>query len=366
MNLKKLHLYQFRNYQNVSLSFHDNGIHILSGKNAQGKTNIIEAIYFLAHLRSFRTPVLESLIQEGRDSFFIEGALKTQDRNEDLKVIVTDKKKHLYRFNKSIPTFSSFIGICNAILFSPDDMMIFNASPKDRRKFIDLELMKLSSSYTKDLSEYQKLLKSRNAALKQERIDFTLIDIFTEKMIRLQNQIITSRNAFIKELVENTREVYPFFSDKEEVMDIEYHTFVDLNRDLILQMEDFYKENKVKEKFTKVTSGGIHKDDITFLLNGKPVSQSASQGQKRSFLLALKLGLARMIKNTIGEYPILLLDDVFSELDENRQKQLLENLPEDMQIFITTTEIPNIKDYKQRFEIFYVENGEISKEEHSE
>lgn len=359
MNIKKLKFYHFRNYDKASFSFEENAIHVLQGKNAQGKTNIIESIYFLSLLRSFRTNKLAHLIKHDDPSFIIEADVESKGKIEELKVVVSDSKKQLFRFNDPVAKYSSFVGIVNAILFCPDDMTLFSDSPAMRRKFIDMELIKLSRSYTSTLSHYQKLLKQRNQALKQPYVDRSLIEVFTRQMINDQKVIIRQRSHFLKELMEKVRELYPFFSNDQERMDAKYETFVSDPE----EMEEKYTKSLEKDIQYKTTSLGVHKDDFIFSLDGIPVVQCASQGQKRSVLLSLKLGLAQIAYEKGGQYPILLLDDVFSELDEDRRKKLIDMLPENMQIFITSAE-PIPKDWFDRPVRFYeIENGTVKEEE---
>ena len=358
MNVEKLTCFHFRNYETMSFSFTPKCIHFLYGKNAQGKTNLIEAIYFLSHLRSFRTNQMDSMIMHGCNEFCVQAIVESNNRKEELKVIVDHQKKHLFRFQNSVKKYSDFIGIENAILFCPDDLLLFTSSPKNRRRFIDMELMKLSRTYTSTLSSYQKLLKQRNQALKPNKVDECLVHIYLDQMIDVQSVIIKQRNEFIHSLMKKARELYPFFSNEKEEIEAKYMTFISLDGDMKVHMKEAYEKAFEKEKKYHQTLIGIHRDDILFELNGKPVCEVASQGQKRSFVLALKLGLAQIIYEKSGQYPILLLDDVFSELDDLRKRQLIEKLPRDMQIFITTTERLNMH-WNREVRFYDIEQGRI-------
>lgn len=365
MNIRKLKFYHFRNYDKASFSFDENTIHVLQGKNAQGKTNIVEGIYFLSLLRSFRTNKLAHLVKHGEASFVIEADVESKGRIEELKVAVSDSKKQLFRFNDPVAKYSSFVGMVNAILFCPDDMTLFSDAPAARRKFIDMELIKLSKSYTATLSHYQKLLKERNQALKQPYVDRSLLDVYTRQMIQDQKIIISQRHRFLDELMEKVRTLYPFFSDGQERMEARYETFVSIEEDdLQRAMRACYEKTLERDLQYKNTQIGVHKDDFVFLLDGVPLVEAASQGQKRSVLLALKLGLAQIVYEKGGQYPILLLDDVFSELDESRRRKLIAMLPETMQIFITSAE-PIPKSWFERPVKFYeIENGKIKEDLH--
>ncbi len=353
MNIEKLDLIHFRNYDKASFSFEKGCIHCLYGKNAQGKTNVIEAIYFLSHLHSFRTNQLNNLVKEGEDSFIIRTRIETKGRNEDLQVIFSDRKKHLFRYQDPIKKYSDFVGIVNAVLFCPDDMMMFQQSPRIRRHFIDIELIKLSIKYTSTLSHYQKVLHARNMLLKQEKPDEFLLETYTDQLIQDQIVIIRQRNQFVKELIGNAQKLYPFFSKENEIIDAQYRTFVPVDDSLKENLTAVYKNSLERDKRYRQTTLGIHKDDLDFIINGKLLREIASQGQKRSFLLALKLGLTKMIEDKTGQYPILLLDDVFSELDEFRRRRFIQILPGSMQIFITTTDKMDLSWFKGRKVHFY-------------
>lgn len=358
MNVEKLTCIHFRNYEFMSFSFASDCIHFFYGKNAQGKTNLIEAIYFLSHLRSFRTNQLSSMVMDGHDNFCVQASIESCHRKEELKVVVNNQKKHLFRFDNPVKKYSDFIGIENAILFCPDDLNLFSQSPKYRRRFVDMELMKISKTYTNTLSKYQKLLKERNQTLKSDKVDSFLLDIYLDQMIETQIVIIQQRNQFILELMDKARELYPFFSDKEERIDAKYETFIELEGDMRVHMKETYKKYLNRELLYHQTLIGVHRDDIVFELNGKNVNEIASQGQKRSFLLALKLGLTQILFEKTKQYPILLLDDVFSELDDTRKIQLLNRLPRNMQIFITTTEKID-REWNRPVRFYDIENGKI-------
>ena len=248
MNVEKLTCFHFRNYETMSFSFTPKCIHFLYGKNAQGKTNLIEAIYFLSHLRSFRTNQLDSMIMHGCKEFCVQATVESNHRKEELKVIVDHQKKHLFRFQNPVKKYSDFIGIENAILFCPDDLSLFTSSPKNRRRFIDMELMKLSKTYTVTLSSYQKILKQRNQALKQSKVDECLVQIYLDQMIDVQKIIMKQRNEFLYSLMIKARELYPFFSNEKEYIDAKYITFIDLDGD----MKEAYA--KVFEKEKKISS----------------------------------------------------------------------------------------------------------------
>ena len=359
MNLQKLELVHFRNYERSSYQFEPACVHCLYGNNAQGKTNIIEAIYFLSHLRSFRTSHIDSLTMHQKEWMSISAWIESHGHNEQLKIVVSQKKKHLFVYQDPVRRYSDFIGKVNAILFCPDDMLLFQQSPRSRRRFIDMELMKLSHTYTATLSHFQSLLKQRNRLLKQDVLDDLLLNTLTEQMIQDEEIIISQRAKFVKEWMDQSRSLYPFFSEQKERIDAHYQTFVKWDH-LQENLKMAYEKSLERDKQYRQTTFGIHKDDIVFLLNEKPLHEVGSQGQKRSFLLAMKLGLAQIIYEKTQQYPILLLDDVFSELDPIRQKQLIQPLPQSMQVFITSTEPIDKHWFGNRSVRFYhIEDGAL-------
>lgn len=353
MNVSKLHLKNFRNYEDLSCQFQRAGIHVLYGKNAQGKTNLIESIYYLSHLRSFRTHNQVHMIHHDRNLFRIDAHIEQKKRKEELRVVLTPKEKHLYRWNEPIRRYSDFIGMLNAVLFCPDDLIIFQQSPKMRRRFIDMELIKLSKMYTFTLNHYQKLLRQRNAILKKATVDPILFQTLTTQMIQDEVVILNQRIQFLEDLMKKTRKFYAFFTKDKEEIDAKYQTFIPLKTDMKEELIQAYKGHEERDKILKQTQVGIHKDDIDFHMNGISVKDIASQGQRRSFVLSMKLALCQIIYEKQKEYPVLLLDDVFSELDSLRSRQLISILPKEMQVFITSTSVMDLSWFKDRDVRFY-------------
>ncbi len=363
MILRRLSLRNFRNYESIDLSF-DAGIHLLVGNNAQGKTNLLEAVSYLSTTRSHRCHDDQNLIQEGKEAFVIKESVERRQKQMELRVALNEQGKKLFLYQTAMKRVSDFIGEFNAVLFCPDDMTLFQASPRIRRRFIDMELSKLSKSYTRVLNEVGKLLKERNAALKQNTIDFTYLNILDEQLIDKQVVIMLQRQRFLQDLLAHCKEFYEKLSADHTRLEVQYHSCVAYSDDIDELKEGLrkkYEKNRERDCFLKQTTVGIHKEDFMFLINGNQLSAYASQGQKRSVLLALKVGIVHMIHDLTGEYPVLLLDDVFSELDENRRGMLLCSLTKEVQIFISTTdvrEIPRLRD--RSYIVWKVKQGELS------
>ncbi len=357
MNVQKLNLSNYRNFETASFSFHPDTIHVLWGKNAQGKSNLIESIYFLSHLRSWRTSKTVSLINHGQEAFCLECTVENKGRLEVLKTVFSSGKKAVFRNGKPVKSFSNFVGILNAVLFSPDDLTLFSAPPKERRHFLDRELVKLSRSYTRTLSQFNALLKERNVLLKGHSND-ALLQAVTSQMIEQESILIAQRSQFLDLLEEKAKEIYPILCENaEEDLSLSYQTCVDPRKNIKEQLEQLYAQTLAKDKQMHITTAGVHKDDLVFCLNRKPVTQTASQGQKRSIMLALKIGLCKTIQEKGGQNPILLLDDVFSELDPQRRQGLIASFPEEMQIFITTAETVSPSWFKRPVCFYTVDHG---------
>ncbi|MEG0297908.1 MAG: DNA replication/repair protein RecF [Clostridium sp.] len=359
MIIKNIELRNFRNYKDIKLSLKQ-GINILYGRNAQGKTNLLEAILYLSTTRSHRTNDDVNLIKENEEFFSIKSEVEDQNKSYCIAATISKKGKNLSMYNNPIKKVSEFIGLINAVMFCPDDLYLFSSSPRIRRRFIDIELSKLSREYINALNCYAKLLKSRNVCLKSRNVDLILIETITKQMIDYEILILRERNKFLKKNVEIAQSYYKKLSDVETKLDYKYISNIEYSEDIdILKMNlvKAYEMTKERDLMTFQTNVGIHKDDFSIMLDNHDIGSYGSQGQKRSVIISMKLGIIDMIKEKINEYPILLLDDVFSELDQNRRKKLLELLPDKMQTLITTTEIEEFIEIKKEISYFEVKDG---------
>lgn len=364
MILKNIQIRNFRNYEKADITF-DRGIHLITGKNAQGKTNLLEAIAYLSTTRSHRSSDDQDLIMEGKDAFVIRAAIEKKQKVIELRTALNEQGKNLFVYQTPVRRVSDFIGEFNAVLFCPDDMTLFNASPRVRRRFIDMELSKVSKSYTKVLNDAGKLLKERNAYLKQSAVDGMYLDVLSEQLIEKQLVIIRQRHQFLKDLFASCHGFYEELSQDQTKLSFIYKSCVpyDENVEVMrLALKEKYEKSKERDCFLKQTTVGTHKEDFMFLINDKEIASYASQGQKRSVLLSMKIGIVYMIEKIIQEYPVLLLDDVFSELDEFRKRKLLESLPKEVQIFISTTDVKEIPQIADRtYCMWRVDSGSITK-----
>ena len=358
MKLRSLTLRDFRNIASLSVSFNES-ITVLVGDNAQGKTNLLESIYFLSTGRSHRVNDEQICIKNDCESALIKGVIEGSSPFE-LKVVLHPLGKSLYYQQTLIKRSSDFIGKMNAVLFSPSDMELFDASPKARRRFMDTELGKINPVYVDLLSKTMKLLKDRNTILKEKVIDEAYLEVVTERLVGFQSDIIRLRTAFIQRINTSLNKYFTQLSLSSENIQIDYSGPVEWSIDCETELREKYQRHLERDKFMKVTSVGIHRDDLAFKMNGIPVSDLASQGQRRMIVIALKCALLDVIEETIGEKPILLLDDVFSELDALRRKALFSTLHQNTQTIISTTDLEHIKEWlSDAVTIYEVTSGKI-------
>lgn len=364
MIINELKLRNFRNYDTCTISFNKD-CNILIGQNAQGKTNILESLVFLSTTRSHRLLNDQQMIQGGKELCNIECTF-TDERTHKIGAVIHNKGKTLLINQQPVSKSSDFIGKLNVLLFAPSDLEIFDDSPKERRRLIDIEIGKVSSNYMFHLSRYMKLLKERNAMLKNNRFDSDYLIILENQMIESQIEILVERKNFIHACNEQLSNKYEILSDQRCDLKMLYHTCVQIGDKEAMHQEfkNLYEKNKAKDIQFKVTSIGIHRDDCSFEMDGKRVESYCSQGQKRMVVLALKFSLVDYIENKMNQKPVLLLDDVLSELDYKKRLNLLKCLNENIQAIITTTEIlEDFNELKNKPKVFEVINGKIKSEE---
>lgn len=343
MLINSIQLKNFRNYKDCFVEF-DPYINIFIGKNAQGKTNLLEAIYILSLSKSFKTKVIEELVYFDEDFAKIQGNIVSHHQNMNLEVVLSSLGKKAIVNHKEMKKTSDYVGYLNVVLFIPEDLMLIKGSPRLRRKLIDMELSKISPIYMYNLNKYNKLLKERNKYLKilheKHKGYDEYLEVLSEQMAKLQVDLIKKRVEFIHLLDEISSTIYNYISLNQEKLHIEYKSvYKDISYESIL---DKYKKNYQRDIIYSQTMDGIHKDDMLMFLDDKNAELYASQGQQRSIVLSLKIGLLELIKKEIGEYPILLLDDVLSELDDVRKTKLLNLIQGKVQTFLTSTSIDGI------------------------
>lgn len=338
MYIKKLKIYNFRNVKKLELDLNKN-INIFIGNNAQGKTSILESIYVLALTKSMKSVMDNNLINNDSKFARIKGFLCFEKRNNELEIILEESKKTL-KLNGIVENkISNYISIMNVIMFSPDDLDIVKKSPNYRRNLLNIELCQLFPNYTKILNEYNKILKIRNEYLKKDDFDEIYFDILTDKLIDRAIVIMNYRDKFIKNINFNIENIY-YKIMKQNGLIVKYDkslNYCDKN-----EIKKIFKSNFENERKNRLTLYGPHRDDFSFFLNDLDIKFYGSQGQQRVSILAFKLAEINLFKEVKKTYPIVLLDDIFSELDIDKRKNFLKFIKSNIQFIITTTDINNI------------------------
>ena len=353
MNVKNLKLENFRNISSLELDF-DKEINVICGENAQGKTNIIESLWLFSGAKSFRNSNDSQFIKFNKNSakIFTEFKMLGVENSAEIKF---SEKRTAYLNEKKLPNPSGLAGKFNAIVFSPADLTLVTDGPEKRRRFLDIAIGQLYPNYIEILRSYSRAVMQRNRIIKDYRYDKTLsvmLDVFENEIVESGNKIINYRKKYINILNRYIEDIYSGISWGKEKIKTEY---ISKSGD-ILDLENI-KNSRQKDMFTSTTSIGPHRDDINFKINDISARNYGSQGQKRSVALSLKLAGAEVIKEISGEYPICLLDDVMSELDEKRQNYILNHI-RNWQSFITCCDTSNIKNLKEG-KIIKIKNGEV-------
>lgn len=349
MFLKSIALQNYRNYENLELET-TNGVNVFLGPNAQGKTNLLEAIFVLALSKSHRTSKDKELIGWQGDMARISA---TADKRYgsvalDLSFSAQGKKAKINGLEQR--KLSNFIGSINVVMFAPEDLEIVKGTPGVRRRFLDMEIGQVQPGYLYTLQQYGKVLQQRNNYLKSsgpDKMNDTMMDIWNMQLAEHGVKIMKKRKDFIEKLQGFAEQIHAGITGGAEKLSITYRPSFecDLLQDESVLFEQFMlKLTQVKDQEIRrgVTLAGPHRDDLAFFINGKEAQVFGSQGQQRTTALSLKLAEIELIREEIGEYPLLLLDDVLSELDQNRQTQLIETFQSKVQTFITTTGLESV------------------------
>ena len=358
MIIKTLELADFRNYETLNISF-DKGTNILFGDNAQGKTNILEAIYISATTKSHKGSKDKEIIHFDKEEAHIRTYLEKEDVEYRVDMhLRKNKSKGIAIDGQKIKKAADLLGLLNVVFFSPEDLSIIKNGPAERRRFADIELCQLDSFYLYNLNNYNKIINQRNKLLKDMYFNPGLketLNIWDSQLVSFGSKIIERRDLFAKQLCEIIGEIHKKLSGGKEELIIQYEPDVSI--------EDFerkMRENQEKDIRSKMTSTGPHRDDFSFIVNGIDIRKFGSQGQQRTAALSLKLSEIELVKKISKDTPVLLLDDVLSELDSNRQNYLLNSIG-NIQTIITCTGLDEF--INNRFEInkiFKVTNGTVT------
>ena len=356
MWINKIKMINFRNYKNEEIELNKN-INIFYGENAQGKTNIIEAIFLCSVGKSFRAKKDREMINLDSQNASVEINYQKKDREGKIKIDL-ENKKLIYLNGIKIKKLSELLGNINVVIFTPDDINILKGSPQNRRRFLDIMISQLRPNYMYNLNSYLKTLEQRNNYLRQireENKDENLLDIWDEKLAEYDYIIYKYRNEFIEKIKRKIKNIHSEITNNKEDIELIYTTECTSKENILNLLKQRRKLDIIKGYTTK----GIHRDDFYININGKRLDVYGSQGQHRTAILSLKLAELNIIYDDIGEYPILLLDDFMSELDESRRKSFLEKM-KNAQVIITCTDKITLENNENL--IYNVKSGKTRKE----
>ncbi|MDB6129791.1 MAG: replication and repair protein RecF [Verrucomicrobiales bacterium] len=355
MHLSHLRLRDFRNYGRLDADFTP-GFHVLVGDNAQGKTNILEAIYLLATLRSFRGVGSAQMVRHGAKGYFAGGQVVAESTSE-VKMYWSPAEKKLSLNGESVKRFTDYLGVLRVVVFCTEDLQLVKGTSRLRRRFIDLLLTQTHPFYLPLLQRYARAVRSRNAVLKQRKLDESLLESFSRELIQSGSRLMELRAELIPRLSPLTRLAYKKISNDAEDLRIEYQPSV--KQDFAVELS----KSRNRELTFRSTLVGPHRDEIQFYLNDQPASKFSSEGQKRSLVVALKMAQAEYLTGIHGVPPILLIDDVMGELDAKRRSGFLPLLNRVQQgrsqVFMTCTETNWPRELSGHLRLWTVERGAL-------
>ena len=358
MRIKYLGLNNYRNCEGVKFSFEKQKALII-GKNAQGKTNILESIFFLSDLKSPRTSTNIDLIKFGSENFEINAIAEKNETEIELDISYDMNKKRELKINKVKTSPRNFKQVLKTVLFSTKDLLLLRGTPQDRRDWLDRAISQVYPAYDERLSKYDKIRIQKNNLLKQECIDDTLLDIYNEQLVITGANIIFLRKKFLDELSKIAAERHHIISESE-CLTLDYTNSFSTIEEISNDLRNELNNRRLEEIARRQSCVGPHRDDIELRINGIDAVKFASQGQQRTIVLSLKLSELEIIKQKTGYSPILLLDDVLAELDEVRQNYLLKSINNDTQTIITSVDTLLFEDeFLKDVEIYKIENGRL-------
>ena len=362
MKIINLKLTNFRNYEKFEITFNDH-LNLIYGNNGMGKTNLVEAISVLALTRSFRAVVDKNLILKNKNVLKIEGNIQNNYEN-NYKVIINNEGKKVKINNTKVPKISDYISKINVVIFSPDDLKIIKDTPSIRRKSINIAISQINISYLQNLNNYNKILKQRNAYLKTMAINANTsneyLDILTSKLIDYGLKIYQERKKYYDLMNSLITKNYLKITGSNNLTISYISDFSNKSKE---ELQKNYKNLLKKDLILGKTSFGIHHDDLEFYLEDMNLKIYGSEGQQKNAIISLKLSEIEIIKTIKGEYPILILDDLFSELDNEKINNIIKILNDEIQTFITTTNIEKVdKNLINNCKVIKINSGEIEEE----
>lgn len=370
MILKNLTVEHYRNLDSMELSL-DGQIILFIGENAQGKTNILESIYVLALAKSHRTNKDKELIAWNETFARLSAGIERKNGFLSLEIQLTSKGKKAKVNGLEQRKLSNYVGALNVVMFAPEDLDIVKGNPSVRRRFVDMEIGQISPLYLHNILQYQKLIHQRNQALKEpgnHRKFMDMIEVYNMQMADLSAKILHKRMRFIDKLQVWANEIHGQITGGKESLSLAYQSTLPYERNMAEQeatdiIFTYLQSIREKEIARGVSLAGPHRDDLHFSINDTSVQQYGSQGQQRTTALSLKLAEIELIYQEVGEYPLLLLDDVLSELDANRQSHLLSGIKDRVQTFVTSTGVEGLNhETLRQASLYRVNRGGVTRE----
>lgn len=364
MYLQRLSVINFKNYAEAELQF-SGGVNAFTGNNGAGKTNLLDAIHYLSLCKSYFNPIDSQQIKQGTDFFVINGVFDKNDKNETISCgVKRNQKKQFKRNKKEYQRLADHIGLFPLVMVSPYDISIIIEGSEERRKFIDNVISQTDNHYLDELITYNKVLINRNALLKRiadtGSYDPELLAVLDEQLMASGNKIFEKRKAFMESFTSVFNKHYHFLSDNAEQVDLVYESQL-----LLDSFNTLLKKNIEKDRALERTTAGVHRDELQFSIHGMPMKKFGSQGQQKSFLIALKLAQYSYLYQQKGFKPLLLLDDIFDKLDDNRVTKLMQMISDNDfgQVFITDTSAEKVERIFKHIgvdvKLFKVKGGEV-------
>lgn len=356
MFVKKLYIKNYRNLEESTVEFSEN-VNIIMGDNAQGKTNLLESIFVASIGRSFRNNLDKQLISFDEEFAYVSAHVLDTDYYDKIEFFIDKNSKKKISINGlPLKKNGDLLGNFITVSFTPFDLNLIKDSPNDRRRFLDMEISQMSQLYFYDLKQYSYVLKNRNNLLKKIKTNKSKSDeifVWDTQLVQYATKIYNTRQKFITKISEIANDIHQKITNGEETLELVYKNNITPET-----LEAKLQKNLERDILLGTTSSGIHKDDLVFNINGLDAKFYGSQGQQRTAILSVKLAEIYFIKATKNKVPVILLDDVLSELDKNRQKQLIEQLG-DMQIILTCTGVEDFVNYFKDASIFKIDKGVI-------